>query len=198
MNVGSTYYSQYEAIIQTIMNLGYGGFTDDMESWVGTSFSAEAAFENALTTYLHTGSNFANGQPRLSMPTFTTYYWGEECLSSTPPSSSIDYALIQYYQIGQSSATMWWQWDFGTYSGYTFTVPCPIILLGSTESGLISGSYGTVASQIPWFDNMIQTYAHTNLCGFGMYHYEDLSSADWAAWTPWIESTLPSMGVPPA
>jgi hypothetical protein len=199
MNIGSTYYSQYEKIIQAVMNLGYDGFCDDMESWVGGSWSVEVAFENALASYLHTGSNFNNGLARLATPTFGSYYWYGENTQGT--FSGLDYAIVQYYdQVGTSTGVQWWDIDFGLgypSQGYAkFTVPCPIILL-TTEEGA-SSPYNTVSGQISWIDNMIQTTAHPQLYSFGFYHYEDLTSADWAAWTPWIETTLPSLGVPPA
>ena len=199
VNIGSSYYSQFESYIQTFMNWGFKGYTEDIETWTSGSWVDYGNFINAEITYLHTGSNFANGQPRLAMPTFGSNWWYNVMVNGVPISGA-DYIIVQYFQIGQSNAVEWWDLDFGLgYSsagGASFSVPSPIILDGSTESGLATG-YTTVASQIPWFDNMIQTYAHPKLYSFGFYQYEDLTSADWAAWRPWITSTLPSLGIPP-
>jgi hypothetical protein len=197
MNLASTYYPQYESAITTVMNLGFDGYCDDIETWVGGVRADHYNFLNNMTVFLHTGSNFANGQPRLSCPTLGDF---DACFEDQYVIA--DYVLVQYYNYFGTQT--WWSnpLGYGVGSGYPTYVPkSPIIMLtmvGSKAASLGASGLPSMSTQISDFNSYITSYGHQMLYGFGVFMYEYMSSGDWTPWDPWIATTLPSMGVPPA
>jgi hypothetical protein len=191
MNLGSTYWSAYESAITTVMNLGFDGWCDDIETYVGQSTAQpnlKVQFNNALTTYLHNGTNFANGQPRLNCPAGESDYYN--CFEDQY--FQADYVICDYYNFFGTNE--WWTGPLGLGGGPPTYVPkSPIIML--TEIG--QGGAPTVSTQISDFDSYITNLGHQMLYGFGIFVYETMPSGSWSQWSTWITTTLPSLGVPP-
>jgi hypothetical protein len=215
-NISLTYLPTYEANIKTLMNLGFDGFADDIESWVGwRSFTQHSTFENSLALYLHNGSNFANGQPRISTPFVGTYADIVE-----GHYLKVDYNMVMFYNNQNDSATtdLWYPEVVGDYNGSygqgygpnIYTPLSPVILTLMVPNGLYGFAWTgeSILTEIPFYTHLLIVYPHTMLYGYALWCYEDMSytpsgvnnpnaTAYWNAFNTWITTTLPSYNVPP-
>ncbi len=207
--------------------MGFDGFCDDIEYWVWKDngyWTEWSAWENTLANYLHNGSNFADGRPRISTPAIGPYNniaGGEmgSCIGST---LKVDYNLIMFYQDENDPSTesLWYLEMLGQYKGGVappgeseypanpFTPLSPVILVMLVHDGTYDvGTGKAVLDQISYYTAVVRRHPVGKLGGFGIWVWENMnyldtsgtprpnSSTYWNAWGTMV-TTLPSLGVP--
>lgn len=171
-------------VIATYMNLGFDGYNDDVEGWTG-SHQIYIDYLNNLTTFSHTGANFADGKPRLNMPDV-----GFDSQQNTNQYLNVDYIVSMFYSnvsaLENQQAAAYWQEDFGEYHGNNNATPpaSPMIM------GLMNdyGNKYPLTWQLGQVDKYLLAFGHPQLAGFCLWLYEYMGANpnDWSQWNYWI------------
>jgi len=188
-------------LIKNLMDMGFDGYLDDIESWVGKAADPEgtqADWLNYLTPWLHNGANFVDGRLRLNMPA-TAYDWRQRLNHRL----NVDYICSMFYSapstLEDSQCEGYWQENFGIY-GRTqaqYTPPASPMLIMLMHSNF---NQNPLSWQLAKVDYLLNKYPHPNLYGFGVWLYEYMgiqAPDDWTVWNNWL-NTLSTFNVPPA
>jgi hypothetical protein len=166
-------------MITTCINLGFGGFSADIEGQGGGSgytgtVSQWIAFQNQLTPVL-------NGIGALNMPAVPSNTGGGGDYNQH---LHVDYILSMFYWTSSlfetgTDAPIYWQEDFGLGSYTGFGTPASPVIFG-----ILGGSANThpTSWQLSQFSSDLSTYGSSNLAGIGLFSYERFGSSDWSAW----------------
>jgi hypothetical protein len=187
-DITSANYVAYNTMIKTCVQLGFGGFSADIEGAGGGSgytgtLAQWIAFQNQLTPVLH-----AIGA--LNMPAVPCNTGG----NNENQYLHVDYILSMFYWTTSlfetgSDAPIYWQEDFGLGAYHaTFGTPASPVIFG-----ILGGPANTnpLSWQLAQFSQALSTYGSSNLAGIGLFSYERLSSSDWSAWLTWLTNTTP-------
>ena len=182
-DVTSANYAAYDSMITTCVQLGFGGFSADIEGsgggngYTGT-ISQWIAFQNQLTPIL-------NGIGALNMPAVPCNTGGGGDYNQH---LHVDYILSMFYWTTSlfetgTDAPIYYQEDFGlgTYHSAFGSPASPVIF------GILGGSANTnpLSWQLTQFSSYLSTYGSSNLVGVGLFSWERLGSSDWSAWLSW-------------
>jgi hypothetical protein len=197
-NLNPQYLPQYLPYVKEMMDMGFDGFCDDIEYWVWTDngyWTQWAAWENALTEYLHDGTNFNDGKPRTSAPACGIYNDiadGEagDCVGEL---LTADYNLIMFYvneMTDPSVGSLWYPEVLGQYTAdppvappdetaypaNPFTPLTPVIIVLMIPNGCYSEINGyTVLDQLDFYTDLVPQWEVGELAGFGIWVWENMN-----------------------
>lgn len=200
MDISPANYDNIWVKIKEAIDMGFDGFADDIENWVGKDNSGtgegttannvtQNAFLNDLTQRLHSLPT-----PKIHAP-FTAFDWTQ----SQNEYLNVDFIQSMFYTnkttLADPQCDYFWQEQFGEYSGHTIPPASPLIV-GLFFHVNNPPEYDTMTEQIVKLDQLIANYGHPKMYGFFIWYYETMTSQDIVAWNNWI-GTMPSKGIPP-
>ena len=188
----------FPAILEAV-NIGFDGFTDDIENWVGHSDGSTAALRradyDAQIDYLNNLTTFLHDNGKLHAPAVGCD-WEQhinQCLH-------VDFILSMFYSdrttLADSQCDAFWQENLGTYAGNNASSASPLIVGLLIHETSNPEPYKTMAGILAKVDSLLATYSHPMLYGFFIWIYEYMDDDDWASWNSWV-NTLPDKGIPP-
>jgi hypothetical protein len=189
MDISATNRQNVLPLIKQAMDMGFDGYNDDIESWVGQTSDTVANnlqqvdWLNYLTPWLHNGTNFVDGKPRLNMPDV-----GFDWTQSMNQYLDVDYIVSMFYSnvstLESAQAPFFWQEEFGEYEGHNTPPASPVII------GLMNyyGNQHPLAWQLNEVTKYLSLYGHPQLVGFSIWLYEYMGTNpdDWMQWKYWI------------
>jgi hypothetical protein len=162
----------YKTVI-SLMGLGFDGYNDDIEDWIGST-QTDLNYLNNETAALHNIGKL--------MTADVGYDWTQ----SVNNHLYIDHIASMFYssrsKCEDPQGAAYWQEDFGEYGGSYGSPTSPMII------GIINyyGNTYPLTWQLNWIDNALATYSHPSLVGFCIWLYEYISQSDWQQWDYWI------------
>jgi len=152
----------FSAILEAV-NVGFDGFTDDIENWVGRSngstatlrqadYDAQIDYLNNLTTVLHD-----NG--KLNAPA-VGFDW-EQYINQR---LQVDYILSMFYSsrttLADPQCDAYWQENLGIYAGNNASSASPLIVGLFIHETNNPPPYNTMAGMLTKVDSLLATYPH--------------------------------------
>jgi hypothetical protein len=176
-------YAAYQSVITSVVSHGFSGYSDDIEGWAGQSVTDKIAYLNALTPFLH-------GLNQLNMPAVASNTGGGGDYNQH---LKVDYILSMFYWasslLEDSSASAYWQEEFGLGAYSSFGTPASPIIIGISNQGNSHNyAWQLGAGQNTGVTQMLNTYGSSNLKGICIWCVDNLSSTDWNAWNTWYNT----------
>jgi hypothetical protein len=185
----------FHAIFEAV-NIGFDGFTDDVENWVGHSDGSTAILRQAdydvQIDYLNNVTTVLHDNGKLHAPA-VGFDW-EQYVNQR---LHVDFILSMFYSdrttLADSQCDIYWRENLGIY-GNVSASPLVVGLFMHKENN--PAPYDTMAGMLVKVDSLLDTYPHPMLYGFFIWIYEYMDDADWTSWNSWV-STLPGKDIPP-
>jgi len=186
-------------VILEAVNIGFDGFTDDVETWVehsdGSTATLRQADYDAQIDYLNNLTTFLHDNGKLHAPA-VGFDW-EQYVNQR---LHVDFILSMFYSdsttLADSKCDAYWQENFGIYAGNNAQSSSPLIIGLFIHDTNNPEPYNTMAGILTKVDSLLDTYPHPMLHGFFIWIYEYMDDTDWESWKSWV-NTLPDKDIPP-
>ena len=175
------------------VNIGFDGFADDLENWLGKTGNIQTDLDTQIV-YLEAITDALHAIGKLHCP-FTAMDWTQYL---NPRLDNVDYNLQMFYGsrtvLQDSQVDLFWQEEFGQLN--RDTPPASPVIIGLMIHSGNNPPYDTMSGQLAKIDQLLADYPHPQLYGFFIWIYEYMNDEDWTSWNSWV-NTLPDKGIIP-